>query len=113
MSCNPKIIYQVTNIPLTVAGQPYRVAKVSGGSMNVLEITVQNQTATAITADLQFFEGLPQTEPLNGNPLSLILQVQQFQVWSKPGRIVDDDVYIVDTVGGTTLEVEVRTQAMQ
>jgi hypothetical protein len=110
MSCEAKVIYQ-TGIYVTVAGVPFRVAKVSGGKMRVWELAVQNITATAITANLQFFEGLPSTGSL-GVPLSFQVLVQQFQMWSKPGDVVQDDVYLVDTIGGTTLSVEARTQSL-
>jgi len=106
MACDHAQIYQV-GIYTTVARVPFRVAKCSGGKMKVHEISVQNQTATAVTALLQFFMG-------NGIafPLSFQVQVQQFQMWSKPGAIVEDDVYLVDEVGGTTLSVEVLTESI-
>jgi hypothetical protein len=110
MSCEPAVLYQVGTY-VTVAGVPFRVAKCSGGKMRVLELAVQNISATAITANLQFFEGLPAAGSL-GVPLSFQVLVQQFQMWSKPGDVVQDDVYLVDTIGGTTLSVEARTQSL-
>jgi len=78
MNCEPKIIYQV-GVYITVAGVPFRVAKVSGGAMKVWELAVQNISATAITANLQFFEGLPSPGSL-GVPISFQVLVQQLDV---------------------------------
>lgn len=101
MNC-PPVVYQVTQAQ-TVAGQPFRVGRISAGEMDVLEICFQADA----DATVQFFEGLPGNNSL-GNPISLQAFVQQFQMWSKAGKVVFDDVYCVVQEGGVGVNVELR-----
>jgi hypothetical protein len=103
MGCPKNIIIQ-TSVYSPVAGVQTKVAKCSGGEMEVLEIAVQPN----LLCHIQFFEGLPAAGSL-GNPISLVLEVQANQLWSKPGKVVKDDIYMVVTEAGITLSVEVRS----
>lgn len=105
MSCG-NIIIQVYKEAL-IPGTPVLIAKCSGGEMDVLEIFVQAVGACTI----QFFEGLPPTNSL-GNPLSLELDLAAEQAWSKPGRVVSDDIYMLITNAATNpilVKAEVRS----
>lgn len=109
MSCRPPVIvYQVGANPATTAGVFFLIARCTAGRMKVHEITIQNQTVAVTTGLLQFFVGNG-----TGFPLSLPTLLQQFQMWSKPGGIVSDDIYCVDTIGGVALSWEARTESLE
>ncbi len=103
MSCPPpNVIYQVAQVSLTA--KYTLIAKCSGGAMQVLEIAVQPN----MDCHLQFYEGLPSGNSL-GNPISLLLFVQKNQLWSKPGKVIRDDLYVLIQESGVTLSTEVRS----
>jgi hypothetical protein len=115
MACEPEEVYQVTNLVGVGGGvaNAIKVAKCSGGRMRVKEIAVQVVLGAGATpgATIQFFEGRPSAQSI-GNPISLQCFVQQYQLWSKPGKVVKDDVYIVIIESSITLNVECRTEAL-
>lgn len=87
----------------SAAGQPSIIAKCTAGQMNVLEIVIQGDA----DAHYQVFEGNGV-----GKPMSMIAFVQQFLMWSKPGKVVKDDVYVVVQEGSVNVTGEVRSVAM-
>ena len=109
-SCKPNVVYQ-TGIITTVAGVPILLCKAGGGGTEILEVAIQNINDTAVTGNLQLFEGQPHfaNDNIQGNPISLQIMVQQFQLWSKTGKVVYDDLYLVDLVGDVTYSYEVRS----
>jgi len=102
MSCPENVIIQTFNVSPTASYT--LIAKCSAGAMKVEEIAVQ----PSIDCHLQFYEGLPSGNSL-GNPISLLLFVQANQLWSKPGKVVRDDIYVYIQEAGVTLTGEIRS----
>jgi hypothetical protein len=102
-ACPENVIIQTSQVN-AVAGVPIKVAKCSGGQMLVEEIAAMPLTANTF---IQFFEGQPPVNSL-GNAISLNAWILQNALWSKPGKVVKDDVYMICSVTNL-VSVEVRS----
>jgi hypothetical protein len=87
----------------SVAGQRIVILKPASASTFVLEVTVQPDA----DCHLQLFEGSSQL------PMSLLIYLlgSQGEVWSAPGKEIQDDLELYCQEGGVNLQVEVRSIA--
>lgn len=81
-------------------GLPVRIFKNSGGTSQIIEISMQPHA----DCDLQLFEG-------NGtsNPITASRSVAGFLLWSTPAKnYVQDDIFLVIQQGNVVVDVDVR-----
>lgn len=85
----------------SVQGQQL-ILKNSAGSTAVVEISMQPQSGVT----LQIFEGLN-----SNNPLTAPRFVDANLLWSTPGRVILDDLYLQVDTPGVIVNVDVRWDA--
>src|ERR1700689_312283 len=95
MKCNPSEMRQINGGPSGTASQPLsvstangqvRVFQSPGGACEILEISMQ----PIANAHLQLFEG--GSAQGGGIAMSAVRYVQQYLLWSEPGKIVSSDI---------------------
>lgn len=97
-ACNQEQV-QVTVAVTAVGGTPVRIFKNPAGTAEIVEISLQ----PVADAHLQIFEGNGQ------NAITALRFVQQFLLWSCPGKkYVQDDLFLVIAEGNVTVNVDVR-----
>jgi len=88
-------------VSVAAAGQQVLIFQNPGGLCRIIEISMQPES----NAHLQLVEG---GSSQSGLPMTAIRFVQQFQLWSTPGKNVQNNVYLVIQEPNVKVDVDVR-----